>query len=122
MNFSGVRSGSGHTQKRGDGMAKETIDAIRRAEQETKAAEAEAARKAQSILDQAGKDADNLIRKAEEETLREAEQALAAAEQKQKEILEQKRKETEAEVQLLRNGAKAKIPEAVEAVLKSLTD
>ena len=96
-------------------MAKEAIDAIRRAEQETKAAEAGAAGKAQEILDRAGKEADALIRKAEADARR-------AAEEKQKDLLLEKRKEAEAEAQLLKNSARTKIPEAVEAVLKSLTE
>ncbi len=103
-------------------MAKEAIDAIRRAEQETKAAEAGAAGKAQEILDRAGKEADALIRKAEADARREAEQTLRAAEEKQKDLLLEKRKEAEAEAQLLKNSARTKIPEAVEAVLKSLTE
>jgi|GEM_PF-1391526 len=103
-------------------MAKETVDEIRRIEKLTEENEKAAKQEAEEILEKAKADAGRRI----EEALTEEKNNSLAAEKQEKEkediMKRENLKKSEEEASGLRMDAASKIPQAVEALLESLSE
>ncbi len=99
-------------------MAKSTIDAIRKVEQETLEAEKKAAADARALESRTKDDVEALIRDTLNKAQEEAARILKDAEVKQKELIDQKSLLTVQAVEKLKASAREKQEKAVEAILK----
>lgn len=101
-------------------MAKEVVNAIRRAEMEAADQEAEAKRKAEELIQTAYKDAHSLKMRRKENFLREEKDARRNAEDSCKKMLDDADKKGEAAIKELEAAAVKRRKQAVDAVLSAL--
>jgi vacuolar-type H+-ATPase subunit H len=103
-------------------MAKDTIDAIREAESAAEANEKEARKKAGETVQNAQAEAEKYLSETAEKAKAAAEEAEKTRKAAEETMLQRKQKETEAEITLLKQKAKVRMPEAVSAIVKALTE
>lgn len=103
-------------------MAKDTIDAIRDAESAAETNEKEARKKAGETVQNAQADAERYVNDTAVKAKAAAEEAEKTRKAAEEAMMQRKQKETEAEITLLRQNAKLRMPEAVSAIVKALTE
>ncbi|WP_130836211.1 hypothetical protein [Lachnoclostridium sp. Marseille-P6806] len=101
-------------------MAKETIDRIRKAEKAAAGIEQEAKQKAQELIDGARKAAAELMETELERARSEGVSGLQAAEEAGKKAASGMSADTAEELLALENGARAKMEEAAQTILREL--
>lgn len=102
-------------------MAKETVQAVRQAEINAAKMEKEAFQKKEAILENAQRNAGQLVAEMTKKALEKADKDLAAANRRGQERLESSKVKAENEILIMKELAERKETEAIDLVISSVT-